>query len=158
MPERRLYQELCETCSGSGQTEASHRKKCHKCEGQGWILGEEERALLCPDCNGDGDLAHTATCRKCDGRGFEVRIVEIYHEEMQCQRCNGTGQTSDKCSKCKGTGVRWILRHNFIRPEQASCTSCGSTGKVAVRECGLCDGKGQRRIEKERPIGPQKRH
>jgi len=81
MPERRLYQELCEACSGSGQTEAAHRKKCRKCEGQGWILSEDERASLCPDCNGDGDLAHTSPCRSCDGRGFVVRIVDVTYQE-----------------------------------------------------------------------------
>jgi len=157
MSERRLYQELCEACSGSGQTEAAQRKKCRKCEGQGWTLGENERALLCPDCNGDGDVAHTTTCRKCDGRGFEVRIVDITYEETPCNKCKGNGFTSDQCRSCKGVGYRWILRHNFTNPEKTSCSDCGGTGKVVASECSACLGQGHRRVPIETPVTPRKK-
>lgn len=155
MPERRLYQELCEACGGSGQTEAASRKKCRKCEGQGWILGENERASLCPDCNGDGDLAHASTCRKCDGRGFEVRIVDITYEEKSCEKCEGTGLNSGKCNKCSGMGYRWVLRRNFTSPEKVGCIPCGGTGKVIVTECKACEGRGRRRVAREKPVKPR---
>jgi DnaJ-class molecular chaperone len=157
MSERRLYQELCEACSGSGQTEAAQRKKCRKCEGQGWTLSEDERASLCPDCNGDGDVAHTTTCRKCEGRGFEVRIVDVRYEETSCNKCKGKGFASDECKKCKGTGFQWILRQNFIRPEKVSCSSCAATGKVAMRECESCEGSGRRRVPIETPVNTRKK-
>ena len=137
MSERKLYQDVCDECGGSGSVLSPNQKVCASCKGHGWMEGDDTPAVLCSRCNGNGVVSHSVKCPKCSGRGFNVRIVQITYKRNQCTSCDSTGALTVKCPTCNGRGAA----ANPIR-ETTACFSCYGKGYVRTEKCRACDGLG----------------
>lgn len=67
----------CERCAGTGGEPATAMKTCTECKGQGMktvvqrtILGQVQTQVVCPDCNGQGEIPETK-CTACHGDGLD---------------------------------------------------------------------------------------
>lgn len=61
----------CETCHGSGATEASKQHTCKMCNGQGQVRMQQaffSIAQTCPQCHGSGKVIENP-CKDCHGEG-----------------------------------------------------------------------------------------
>jgi DnaJ-class molecular chaperone len=149
MSDRKLYQDVCVECDGSGGVLSPKQKVCGGCKGHGWMKGDDTPAILCRTCNGDGVVSHTANCQKCSGRGFNVRIVQITYKRNQCPSCDSTGGLRVKCPACNGSGA--IV--NPIR-ETTTCFSCYGNGYISSEKCKACNGLGHTLETIESPVTP----
>lgn len=149
MPERKLYQDICDECGGNGSVISPKQKVCSHCKGQGWTEGEDCPAVLCQVCNGDGVTSPSVKCQKCSGRGFNVRIVQITYKRNQCTPCDSTGSISVKCPTCGGRGTT----DNPIR-ETTACFSCYGKRYVRTEACKACNGRGHTLERIESPVTP----
>jgi DnaJ-class molecular chaperone len=149
MPERKLYQDVCDECGGSGGVISAKQKVCSHCKGLGWIEGEDCPAILCHACNGDGVTSFTVGCPKCSGRGFNVRIVQITYKRNPCTSCDSTGEIRVKCSNCNGRG-------KVLDPfrETTACFACYGKAYIRSEACKACDGLGHTLEGIESPVIP----
>lgn len=65
----------CERCAGIGAEPGTGMKKCHTCNGQGFVIGTQRTVF--------GTMQTRTACSTCHGRG-EV-------PEKPCTSCNGSG-------------------------------------------------------------------
>ncbi|MEK6818297.1 MAG: DnaJ C-terminal domain-containing protein, partial [Nanoarchaeota archaeon] len=82
------------------------------------------------------------------------KTIEIPVHEI-CKKCSGFGAESknmEKCTRCEGSGkIRTTKRQGFTQFVSLSpCDKCQGIGKVIMKYCENCKGKG--RIEKEKTI------
>jgi DnaJ-class molecular chaperone len=150
IPERKLYQDVCDECGGIGSVTSPKQKVCARCKGQGWTEGEYCPAVLCHACNGDGVTSVAVGCQKCSGRGFNVRIVQITYQRNQCTLCDSTGALRVECPTCSGRGTRV----NPIR-ETTACFSCYGNGYIRTEACQACNGLGHTLEHIESPVIPR---
>lgn len=74
-----------------------------------------------------------------------------FQKEVVCIRCNGSGAAPGsspiKCPTCNGTGAT-IQSQGFFSIS-STCRSCGGSGRIVVKKCSYCQGRG-RTLEKKR--------
>lgn len=99
---------------------------------------------------------------------FEEAVFGVEKEfalDMQdtCTHCKGNGAEPGHdlktCATCKGSGqVNRVMNTLFGQIQQSAvCPACDSTGKVPVKKCSVCHGKGtsrrQQKINLKVPAG-----
>ena len=67
-----------------------------------------------------------------------------YHREKICNPCNGSGGEWKSCTTCNGTGSFTRLFNNGFMQQvvNVTCGDCNGRGKIPVRLCTTCTGKG----------------
>ncbi len=75
--------ETCPKCSGTGAESDADLKRCHECNGTGYLrrmqriaFGTFTTTQACSRCRGKGRII-TKNCRECNGRGSIVRNRQI---------------------------------------------------------------------------------
>ena len=146
---------------GKGYNLQTSAKQCDNCEGVGFHILHEPRAVDCPSCNATG-WKHVA-CSRCGGSGKGNAKMPI------CPQCKGSGSfvphdmAVKKGMKPKsfgfndlyglfGTGRHW--------PDNHYCNNCGGTGNVLDQTgkkyavtCSECKGIGE--VKMWNPVLPR---
>ncbi len=82
-----------------------------------------------------------------------------YNVKRICKKCDGN-KTTDKngiviCSKCKGSG-KLSVRNNIVSIN-VPCPDCGGKGRVLIKPCEKCEGKGyeisREKLKLKVPVG-----
>ena len=73
-----------------------------------------------------------------------------YKKNVNCPGCAGAGGESVSCSVCNGIGhVEKVAGNAFFRQVQRhQCHSCSGRGKIVIKPCVNCNGKGGRTEER----------
>lgn len=109
----------CQHCYGTGEEPKPTGAACDECAGTGQVEEENEEAVECPHCKGEGE----DPCHECDGTGQKSGV--------DCEACKGGGVTLGKedepvvCEKCDGEGeIAGSLNRTV------NCARCSGSGKV----------------------------
>jgi molecular chaperone DnaJ len=72
-----------------------------------------------------------------------------YQREKSCNSCNGTGGEWKTCTSCNGVGsFRRVFSNGFMQQVvNTSCSDCNGKGKVPMKLCATCIGKGTNKSE-----------
>lgn len=116
----------CVHCHGTGEEPKKGVGACSDCAGTGRVEEEEEQAMECKHCKGEGE----DPCHRCKGSGKDV-------SGQECTACKGGGKTLTgkqnedgedevaECEICNGEG-----EVSTTITKMVSCGRCGGTGKV----------------------------
>ena len=107
---------ICQLCGGEGLV-------CSKCNNKGQKPGDKTTDMSCNKCNETGKLEHCncetgwLLCPSCNGKGEVDRDCYVCSGNggLPCTKCKGTQKVN--CSTCKGFG-------------KVSCDSCQGAGKM----------------------------
>ncbi len=97
----------CETCEGTGASDASDVERCSTCQGRGMVnvtkrtpFGLFQSTAPCKACKGQGEIVRNP-CETCDGEGrtqqvkkLEVRIPAGVEDNMRL-RVTGEGEAGE---------------------------------------------------------------
>ena len=132
---REIYHKPCKKCKSKGFSVTKSKRKCTKCDGQGWLTVDEED-LVCSSCDGDGKATHIneRECGECKGKGNFPRVVEevsIVYDD--CYSCRGLGGFYSWI--CGGIGY---LCDGEIYDDW-DCKRCKTCERKAVKIITMCD-------------------
>ena len=77
------FDEICNSCNGTGAETANDVVKCSQCNGTGHVrqrtqtlFGAMETQTVCPTCGGKGKIIRNK-CSSCGGKGFKRTKIKI---------------------------------------------------------------------------------
>ena len=139
---REIYHKLCEKCKSKGFLVTKSKRKCSKCDGQGWLTVDEED-LVCSSCDGDGKATHIneRECGECKGKGNFPRVVEeVSINYDDCDSCNGLGEVYFwRCG-----GDHYCMGGIYDDWDGKRCKTCYCRAIKMITKCDECDGRKQR--------------
>ncbi len=88
------------------------------------------------------------------GKDFSEKLTQY----IVCEICSGSGAFSprdiEKCIKCNGSGEQSVRMSTPFGQivQQVTCKTCKGEGKIILKKCGNCSGKGIKKIIKQHLI------
>ncbi|MDB4645731.1 hypothetical protein OAF32_02165 [Akkermansiaceae bacterium] len=116
--EPEIRKDVCRGCGGKKEFIKEEEIMCSKCDGNGWVLGENTDVEICSACDGHKNISSrtSSACGDCNGLGFHPKVVVQRFGRIECPTCEGGGALSEDyvsmdflnsqtCERCRGDGL-----------------------------------------------------